>query len=357
MKNSQRGFIAVVMFFLITAVSADAVQRLVLFENQTNTSCPNCPPADQLIDQLVQQYGEYFAVVTYHAWWPGVNDPYYQYNINENTARINYYPPEDGYRYTPYGFVDGVFRGYNYNQWLNWLMARYDEPSPMEINLNGSYNQDTRQGNLHVTIHATDPITMQGLKVRIALTESEIYWIAPNGVRYHNFTMRDMIPSATGLALNISQGQTMEFDQDFSVPSESDINECAIIAWVQADNSGYEVLQAARSDVLALSPVGIDDNVASLPEGFNLAQNYPNPFNVTTGIEYTLAVESQVKLEVYDLVGRKVADLATGVQPAGNHQIIWDGQDSRGRVVASGVYFYRLTAGDRSMTRRMMLLK
>ena len=357
MKNSQRGFIAVVMFFLIMAVSANAVQRLVLFENQTNTSCPNCPPADQLIDQLVQQYGDYFAVVTYHAWWPGINDPYYQYDISENTNRIQYYPPEDGYRYTPYGFVDGIYRGYNYNQWLNWLMARYDEPSPLEITLNGSYDQGMHQGSLHIAAHATDPITLQNLRIRIALTESSIYWRAPNGVQYHNYTMRDMIPTAEGLALNISQGQTMEFDQDFTVPTDFDVSECTIVAWVQADGSNYEVLQAAKEDVLALSPVGIDDDLVSLPKEFGLAQNYPNPFNATTKIDYNLAGESQVNLEIYDLVGRKVADLATGVQPAGRHQIIWDGVDNRGQEVASGVYFYRLTAGGQTLTKRMMLLK
>ena len=306
----------------------------------------------------MQQYGDYFAVVTYHAWWPGSNDPYYQYNITENTARIQYYPPHpDGYRYTPYGFVDGVYRGYNYNQWLAWLMARYDEPSPMDLTINGSYDEDARTGSLHITVHAADPITWQGMKVRIALTEDNIYWVAPNGTRYHNYTMRDMIPSATGLVLNISQGQTVEFDQNFTVPSQFNIDESRIVVWVQADNSNYEVLQAAKEAVLALSPVGIDDDVASLPTEFNLAQNYPNPFNATTKIDYNLTSESQVQLEVYDLVGRKVADLATGVQPAGHHQIIWDGLDSQGNVVASGVYFYRLTAGEQSLTKRMMLLK
>lgn len=236
-------------------------------------------------------------------------------------------------------------------------MARYDEPSPLEITLSGTFNQETREGNLHVNIHAIDPITWEGMKVRIALTEDSLYYVAPNGTRYHNCTMRDMIPTPTGRVLSIAQGETVEFDQAFTVASQLVLAQCKIVVWVQADNSDYEVLQAAKDDLLGLDPVGVDDDITQLPQQFDLAQNYPNPFNASTTIDFTLSSESQVELEVYDLVGRKVAQLVTGVQPAGYHQITWDGVESNGRAVASGIYFYRLTAEGQSLTKRMMLLK
>jgi hypothetical protein len=296
-------------------------------------------------------------VVAYHAWWPSSNDPFYRANISENTARINYYPPDpDGYRYTPYGFADGVTRGYSYAQWIYWIMARYEVDSPLEITLEGTYDAENRDGNLHISITATDEINLNGLRVRIALTEDSLYFQAPNGTPWHNYVMRDMIPNPTGAALNISRGEIVEMNQEFSISEDFDSHFCKLIVWVQADQSDYEVLQAARIDIEALSPLGIEDQV-QLPDDFGLGQNYPNPFNASTSIAYRLDKPSQVDLAVYDLAGRKVATLVSSNQQAGAHQVIWHGLDDRGESVSSGVYFYKLTADGRSVSNRMTLLK
>jgi len=83
-----------------------------------------------------------------------------------------------------------------------------------------------------------------------------------------------------------------------------------------------------------------------------LSQNHPNPFNATTLINYQLASASYVKLEVYNLIGRKVATLADEAQEVGYKSVNWDASE-----VSSGLYFYKLTAGDYTETRRMMLVK
>jgi hypothetical protein len=80
--------------------------------------------------------------------------------------------------------------------------------------------------------------------------------------------------------------------------------------------------------------------------------NYPNPFNPTTVIAYTLPTSARVKLEVYNVVGQRVALLVDGEQGAGNHTAMWDAS-----AVSSGVYFYRLSTSDFTETRKMMLLK
>jgi hypothetical protein len=90
----------------------------------------------------------------------------------------------------------------------------------------------------------------------------------------------------------------------------------------------------------------------SLPYDFGLGQNYPNPFNPTTTISYSLAKRSDVTIEVFNLVGQKVTTVHEGSLEAGMHEFTWDGSSS-----ASGVYFYRLTAGDYVETRKMILLK
>jgi hypothetical protein len=90
----------------------------------------------------------------------------------------------------------------------------------------------------------------------------------------------------------------------------------------------------------------------SLPTTFGIAQNYPNPFNAQTKIAYSLAKPTDVSIDIFDLLGCNVARFSEGAQEPGNHEIIWDASG-----VTSGIYFYRLTAGDYRETKRMLLLK
>jgi hypothetical protein len=98
-------------------------------------------------------------------------------------------------------------------------------------------------------------------------------------------------------------------------------------------------------------------NSQSRPVYFSLSQNYPNPFNPETRISYALPVDCHVKLTIYNLVGQKVRALIDQYQAAGYKTIPWNGKDDDGKETASGVYFYRLTAGDFSATRKMVILK
>jgi hypothetical protein len=94
-----------------------------------------------------------------------------------------------------------------------------------------------------------------------------------------------------------------------------------------------------------------------VPRRFRLAQNYPNPFNPSTTIEYHLPRPAETSLEVFNLLGRPVMTIRLGRQSPGRHSIEWSGCDQTGRRVPSGVYFYRITAGVHSETRKMLLLK
>jgi hypothetical protein len=93
-------------------------------------------------------------------------------------------------------------------------------------------------------------------------------------------------------------------------------------------------------------------SAGSPPGSFSLAQNYPNPFNPVTEISFSLPLTSDVKLEVYNLLGQVVSTIYQGRLEAGHHTYSWDGSDA-----VSGVYLYKLTAGDFVETRKMVLLK
>ena len=105
------------------------------------------------------------------------------------------------------------------------------------------------------------------------------------------------------------------------------------------------------------SPLGIDDGDDVLPYRFELSQNYPNPFNPVTTIEYSLPRRSNVKIDVFNLLGRKVRTLVDREESAGTYSITWDGTSSTGEAVSTGVYFYRFEAEDYIETKKMLLLK
>lgn len=94
-----------------------------------------------------------------------------------------------------------------------------------------------------------------------------------------------------------------------------------------------------------------------LPDVFGLHHARPNPFNLTTTIKYALPSICNVQMAVFGVDGRRVRQLVMGTVPAGTHQVTWDGRDDRGQQVAAGVYFYRLTAGDRTLTKKMVLIR
>ncbi len=93
------------------------------------------------------------------------------------------------------------------------------------------------------------------------------------------------------------------------------------------------------------------------PERFSLEQNYPNPFNPTTTIAYTIPEANAVTITIYDSRGRMVHELVSGVQPAGRHNVTWDGTNRIGEPVPSGIYLYRMRAGEVSHTEQMTLLR
>jgi len=99
--------------------------------------------------------------------------------------------------------------------------------------------------------------------------------------------------------------------------------------------------------------ISVDDNDLRInPTGFKLEQNYPNPFNPTTSLQYTIDSRQFVTLKVFDLLGREVATLVNEEKPSGEYEVEFDGTN-----LPSGIYFYRLKAGQYSETRKMVLLK
>jgi endo-1,4-beta-xylanase len=100
------------------------------------------------------------------------------------------------------------------------------------------------------------------------------------------------------------------------------------------------------------NPMGVEETASTLPSSYELGQNFPNPFNPATTIRYNISKASKVELRVFDLLGREVQNLVNTAQPPGQYSVTFNALD-----LASGVYFYRLTAGTFTETKKLMLLK
>jgi hypothetical protein len=123
---------------------------------------------------------------------------------------------------------------------------------------------------------------------------------------------------------------------------------------VGAHNPKYAIAMLRASLGLV---TGVDIDPLPVPKTFELSQNYPNPFNPTTEIRFALPKASNVKMVVYDIMGRTVRTLIDQNMSAGGHRISWNSKDEAGKIVSSGVYFYHIQADGFSATKKMVLMK
>lgn len=105
------------------------------------------------------------------------------------------------------------------------------------------------------------------------------------------------------------------------------------------------------------NPTPVAKPKKELPATFSLSQNHPNPFNPSTLIEYALPQDAEVNLVIYNILGQKVKILVNEFQTAGFRSVEWDGTDDRGSITATGIYFFKLKAGDFTETKKMVMLK
>ncbi len=109
--------------------------------------------------------------------------------------------------------------------------------------------------------------------------------------------------------------------------------------------------------VIPLSPTAVNETPEPVPDNFDLLQNYPNPFNPETTIIYNLKQPGNVSIKVFNLLGQEIKTLVDNFSPAGIFSVRWDGTNSLGRRVSTGVYIYSMTTGNGIKTKRMLLIR
>ncbi len=248
------------------------------------------------------------------------------------------------------GIIDG---GFNYAMWGNFIRGRSAVDAPVRLELEGSYSSPS--GMVRVLAEATDFISLSSLRIFVVITEDSILFSAPNGTQIHNQTMRDMIPGSTGDPVSLmSPGDTLVREYNFTIGGAWDEDHCNVVVLIQ-DYTTKEVLQVASARIYLL---GIEEKeLSSRPRVLRLSAPRPNPFKDRATIEYVLPSKGHVELRIYDSAGSHVRTLVDGDSAPGTHTEYWDGRDSSGREVSSGVYFSHLSFEGEVRVGRMSLIR
>jgi hypothetical protein len=140
----------------------------------------------------------------------------------------------------------------------------------------------------------------------------------------------------------------------YNYPTFSDVNndgllECIVVKY------DYPSFLNFYYEVYSTGITGVNDK--PIEYGFKLMQNYPNPFNPETVIDFNLSEQAPVKLEIFDVNGSKVKTLINKEMSLGSQTVKWDGSNDMGTRVPTGVYMYTLTTGNKSLTKKMIILK
>ncbi len=131
-----------------------------------------------------------------------------------------------------------------------------------------------------------------------------------------------------------------------------------IAVWADNRSTGKETISNVYAQqVNQMLATGVSESLNNVPEGWELSDAYPNPFNPSTKIAFKVANASNVKITVYDILGREVTNIVNTVMTAGKHVALWNGKNSSNVPVASGIYFYQLTSENVTITKRMVLMK
>ncbi|MBK7106242.1 MAG: leucine-rich repeat domain-containing protein [Ignavibacteriae bacterium] len=149
--------------------------------------------------------------------------------------------------------------------------------------------------------------------------------------------------------------QTLHISGNISTKTEVVKN--AKISFIETDDTSkrYEAFSDEFGNYNIDVITSVESTKNQLPTKFELGQNYPNPFSSETAISYKLKENSDVSITIYDMLGREVKKYHEGQQNAGVHGIIWDGRNSIGEKVATGIYFYRLKTGKETIVNKMLL--
>jgi hypothetical protein len=313
-------------------------RNMVVLEIATGTWCVYCPGAAMGADDLVEN--DYnVAVVEYH-----VGD---DYETVESAARAAYYGV-GGY---PTSYFDGVIAyvgGSADESIYSAYVPLVEQRDAIKVGVGCAMElTPTLDGySVDVTYSKFAPVTSTSLVGQFVVTESHIpeVWFVMDEV---DFVERLMLPDAGGTEIDLVNNDEVTITYNVVLDPSWDMNNLEVVAFIQ-DNATHEVLDGYKVSMNEL--VGV--NELELGQDFGLAI-YPNPVSDISTIQFNLKESSDVLIEVYNIQGQRVNQLANGNLAQGTHEIVWS-VDSN---VQNGIYFIKLQSGNDVITKKIFVSK
>jgi hypothetical protein len=242
--------------------------------------------------------------------------------------------------------VDGSYAGDSYISQIAFIQEQFpDSTVIVEVKISDIYNAET---SMRWYIH---------LSVKASVELSQFMAVADdNSVNVEWQTSKEEGTVGFYVLKSTRKSGPFEAVNTELIPSRSDGQYRYIDKDVKAGSKYYYKLREIDIYGTSTDHGQIEAQIA-LPTSVALAQNYPNPFNPTTTIRFELPATNNVSLSVFNATGQLVRTLANGEFAAGVHQLIWDARDDAGMHAPSGIYYYRMTTGGFSQTRKLLLLK
>ena len=312
-----------------------------------------CDETSRALDSLAVHYPDRVAAITYYT---NSADPFY---LDQCFDRWFQYPPPhfmggQWWYVIPWMWMDGSKEpGFDHEGWESLLLERMPVPSDVVIRMTGSYDVGTHEGQVDVWVRNEGSESLSGT-FQCVLTESGIYYAAPNGLEWHDHVMRTMLPSENGTPITIPAGDSALMTNPFTIDPAWNWETCEIVCFVQdtemTADSTIEIWQGAR---LVIPDFAVEewDEIGS--EGPLEVSLRPNPAQNTVVLSFGLEEPQGVRIRIFDISGRTIGTHELGVVAAGRYRVCLDPRDLG---MAQGTYFYRLEAGERVTTNRLTVL-
>ena len=221
-----------------------------------------------------------------------------------------------------------------------------------------------------VDIKAQNVENLFGLAFELLYSEGHL--VSPISIVYDKFADTGLVHLSHQEYGKICIGVSRKGDQEYIKPSDT---------VVQINMKGYKtapkgtLVNFSLHNVVAVDPQGNpinfnvenynfivsvespNENPDDIPASFQLFQNYPNPFNPETHIRFQIPKQTLVTLKIFDVLGHEINTLCNGKKPGGSYQVNWDGRNNEGKKVTSGIYIYRIQAGEFVESKKMILLQ
>lgn len=328
----------------------------VLLEFCTGTWCQWCPCGDAIAEQIIQAHPD-ATVLAYHG-PTNYGDPFANFNGNNIIGLF-------GMSSYPTGIVGRRTGVVGRDSWFGQANIQTNNyPSPVNLVINKTMDSIARTVNVTVVATALRDIDTN-VNVNFVITEDNIVYnqtgngSCPGSSTFiHKWVTRNIVNGALGEALSTGHwAQGVVKTKSWTTTLDA--------SWVWYNCEAHIItyfysgsLSALYSFVLNTKKVGVnivtgaEHQGNTVPANYILKQNYPNPFNPTTNIHFSIPKDGNVSLKIYDMLGNEITTYFNEFMKAGFYNVEFDGSK-----LSSGVYFYKLTAGNFSETKKMVLAK